>query len=227
EHAQQRSTEEKLRQTQASLDPAVGQQNQNTTPPQTAPVPSPTSSPKSMFLSKPQPFNGTRGASAKSFFGPILLHSVTYPGQFPTESRKVAFAVSFMTDYAETWSQPYLMKVINAEEVAFDEFLDDFRPAYTQEFNSHACTVGWADTPLMSLKENIQLAVVMSNIEFTSFWTMQAMALKEGQTIEGIWNPPNSSSAPTPTPMQWNSQPSNLVAHTTNYPMPSAITSSS
>ncbi|KNZ58217.1 uncharacterized protein VP01_1974g7 [Puccinia sorghi] len=40
--------------------------------------------------------------------------------------------------------------------------------AYTQDFNQHAHTVGWADTPLMSLyqhifKENIQLAMVMSN----------------------------------------------------------------
>ncbi|KNZ63613.1 uncharacterized protein VP01_11202g1, partial [Puccinia sorghi] len=49
--------------------------------------------------------------------------------------------------------------------------------AYTQDFKQHARTVGWANTPLMSLyqhglKENIQLAVVMRN--------------KAGQTIEGI-----------------------------------------
>ncbi|KNZ63676.1 uncharacterized protein VP01_11142g1, partial [Puccinia sorghi] len=81
-----------------------------------------------------------------------------------------AFAVLFMTDYAATWSQPYLMKVFNAEEVALKKFLDDFKSilfdhncqhhagvaiqslfqtgtvlAYTQEFNSHACTIGWAN----------------------------------------------------------------------------------
>ncbi|KNZ60547.1 uncharacterized protein VP01_1538g1 [Puccinia sorghi] len=125
--------------------------------------PPPTSRPNSMVLAKPQPFNGTRGAAAKSFVGQILLHTVTYPDRFPTNSRKVAFSISFMTDYAATWSQPYLMKVFNAEEVALEELLDDFKSsffypncqhhaevalqslpqtgtvsAYTQEFNSHA-----------------------------------------------------------------------------------------
>ncbi|KNZ63076.1 uncharacterized protein VP01_11917g1, partial [Puccinia sorghi] len=140
------------------------------------------------------------------------------PEQFPTNSSKVAFAVSFMTDYTATWSQPYLMKVFNVEEVAFNEFLDKFKSSFfdnrqncAEDFNSHACTVGWAETPLMSLyqhrvKGNIQLAMVMSNIQFTSLWKMQVMALKAGQTIEGIRNgqtapiPPTSSSAPTTDP---------------------------
>ncbi|KNZ63667.1 uncharacterized protein VP01_11162g1, partial [Puccinia sorghi] len=153
--------------------------------------------------------------------------------------------------YAATWSQPYLIKVFNAEEVAFDEFLDEFRCslfdhnhkqraevslqslrqtgrvlAYTQKFNSHACTVGWADTPLMSLyrhglKKNIQLAVVMSKIVFTSLLTLQAMALKAGQKIEGIQNgqlspiPPLAPVPQPPTPMQWTSWLSNVV-HTTD-----------
>ncbi|KNZ61102.1 uncharacterized protein VP01_14519g1, partial [Puccinia sorghi] len=144
--------------------------------------------PNSMVLAKPQPFNRTRGAVAKSFFGQILLHTVTYPEQFPTHSRKVTFA-AFMIDYAANWSQPYLMKIFNMEEVAFNKFLDNFESsffdhnhqhcaevslhslhrtgtvsAYTQEFNSHTGTVGWADTPLMSLyqnglKENTQLSM--------------------------------------------------------------------
>ncbi|KNZ61407.1 uncharacterized protein VP01_14047g1, partial [Puccinia sorghi] len=109
------------------------------------------------------PFDGTRGSAAESFVGQILLHAITYPDQFPTNSSKVAFAVSFMTDYAATWSQPYLTRVFNAEGAVFDEFLDDFRCsffdhnhqhraevalqslcqtgtvlAYTQVFNSHA-----------------------------------------------------------------------------------------
>ncbi|KNZ61512.1 uncharacterized protein VP01_13907g1 [Puccinia sorghi] len=132
-----------------------------------------------MVLAKPHNFNRTRGAAAKSFFGQILLHTITSPEKFPTDSRKVAFAVSFMTDYAATWSQPYLMKVFNTEEVAFNKFLDNFKSsffdqnfqhcaevtlvslcqtgtvsAYIQEFNSHARTVGWADTPLMSLYQH-------------------------------------------------------------------------
>ncbi|KNZ50976.1 uncharacterized protein VP01_4148g1, partial [Puccinia sorghi] len=61
------------------------------------------------------------------FVGQILLHTITYPEQFPTDSSKVAFAVSFMTEYAETWSQLYLGKVFNEEPVVFDDFLNDFR----------------------------------------------------------------------------------------------------
>ncbi|KNZ46980.1 uncharacterized protein VP01_677g3 [Puccinia sorghi] len=46
-----------------------------------------------------------------------------------------------------------------------------------QDFNQHARITGWADTPLMilyqrGLKENIQLAVVMSNITFDSLWSI-------------------------------------------------------
>ncbi|KNZ58759.1 uncharacterized protein VP01_1867g3 [Puccinia sorghi] len=110
------------------------------------------------------------------------------------------------------------MKVFNTEEVAFDKFLDDFNSSFFDhncqhraEFNSHARTVGWADAPLMSLyqhglKENFQIAVVMSNIQFISLRTMQAMALKASQKIEGICNgqpspiSPASSSASTPNP---------------------------
>ncbi|KNZ43769.1 uncharacterized protein VP01_9884g1 [Puccinia sorghi] len=77
--------------------------------------------------------------------------------------------------------------------------------------SNHTLAVGWANTPLMSLyrhvlKENVQLAVVMSNIKFTSLQTMQAMAQKAGQTFEGIQNgqpthiPPASSSAPNTNP---------------------------
>ncbi|KNZ44151.1 uncharacterized protein VP01_9462g2 [Puccinia sorghi] len=63
--------------------------------------------------------------------------------------------------------------------------------AYMQDFNQHTHTLGWADTLLMSLysnglKENIQLAVVMRNVEFYSLVSMQAMAQKAGQTIKGI-----------------------------------------
>ncbi|KNZ45771.1 uncharacterized protein VP01_7819g1, partial [Puccinia sorghi] len=106
----------------------------------------------------------------------------------------------------------------NAEKVDLKKFLENFKSsffdhnhqhcaevalrslhqtgkvlAYTQEFNSHSCTFGWAKTSLMSLyqhglKENIQLSMVMSNIQFTSLQTMQEMALKAVQTIEGIGN---------------------------------------
>ena len=213
ERAQRLATEETLRQTQARLEAAIGQQTAAQQPP---PAATPAATPNSIVLAKPQPFNGTRGALAESFVGQIGLHAVTYPERFPTDSSKVAFAISFMTDYAATWSQPYLTKVFNGEAVDFQEFLNDFKSSffdhnrqhraevalrnlrqtgtvstYTQDFNLHARTVGWTDSPLMSLyqnglKENVQLAVVMSNIQFTSLQEMQAMALKAGQTIEGI-----------------------------------------
>ncbi|KNZ55472.1 uncharacterized protein VP01_266g7 [Puccinia sorghi] len=65
-----------------------------------------------------------------------------------------------------------------------------------------------ANTPLMSLyqhglRQKIQLAVVMSNIEFDSLRSMKAMALKAGQKIEGIWQegrPVPSASTPAPKP---------------------------
>ncbi|KNZ45052.1 uncharacterized protein VP01_8539g1, partial [Puccinia sorghi] len=122
--------------------------------------------------------------------------------------------------------------VFNVETVVFNDFLNDFKSsffdhnrrhraevafqklrqtgtvsAYMQEFNQHAHTVGWANTPLMSLNEKIHLAMVMSNIEFDSLRSIHVMALK-GQTIEGIWKgrpapnpfPSTSTSAPAPEP---------------------------
>ncbi|KNZ63491.1 uncharacterized protein VP01_11372g1, partial [Puccinia sorghi] len=130
------ATEENLHQKQARLDAAVGQQNQNPTP-QIAPAPPTTSSPNYMVLAKPQPFNRTCGAGAETFVGQILLHTVTYPESFPTNSSKVAFAVSFMTDYATSWYQPYLMKVFNEEEVAFNKFLDNFNSIFFDQNHQH------------------------------------------------------------------------------------------
>ncbi|KNZ46698.1 uncharacterized protein VP01_7033g1 [Puccinia sorghi] len=168
-----------------------GQQNQDPTPPQIVPAPPPTSSPNSMVLANPQTFNRTCGAAAKSFVGQILLHAVTYPDQFPTIQQSGFCRLIYDR------LRSNLVKVFNTE----DKFLDKFRcslfdhncqhhaevalqsprqtgtvSAYTQEFNSHSSTFGWADTPLMSLyhhglKKNFQLAVVMSNIKFTSLRT--------------------------------------------------------
>ncbi|KNZ57264.1 uncharacterized protein VP01_219g10 [Puccinia sorghi] len=143
------------------------------------PAPTPAPAPNSMVLAKTQPCNGICGATAKAFVGQIGLHAVTYPKQFPTNTSKVVFAVLFMKDYTETWSQLYLEKVFHREPGGFNDFLNDFRSsffdhnsrhcvevawrnlrqtgtvlAYMQEFNQHACTVGWADTPLMSLYQH-------------------------------------------------------------------------
>ncbi|KNZ64516.1 uncharacterized protein VP01_10200g1 [Puccinia sorghi] len=96
EHTQQLATEETLQQTQAHLESTAGQQNP--TPAQPNPAPAPASNP--MVLAKPQPFDGTCGATAKVFVGQIGLHAITYPERFPTNARKVAFAILFMKDYA-------------------------------------------------------------------------------------------------------------------------------
>lgn len=233
------ATEEALRQTQARLDATASQQNP--APPQQAPAlpppPATTNTSSTIVLAKPKSFDGTRGAPAEAFVAQIGLHTITYPERFPTDASKVAFTVSFMTDYASTWAQPYLTKIFESQEVVFSEFINDFKAsfydhnrrhraevalrnlrqngtvsAYTQDFNMHARTIGWDDAPLMSLyqnglKENIQLAVVMSNIQFSSLQEMQAMALKAGQTIEGIRTgrpapiPPSSAPAPDPNAM--------------------------
>ncbi|KNZ47789.1 uncharacterized protein VP01_6146g3 [Puccinia sorghi] len=58
-------------------------------------------------LAKPRPFNGTQGPLVELFIGQIGLYAVTYPKEFPDDSRKVAFTISFMKYYAATWSQPY------------------------------------------------------------------------------------------------------------------------
>ncbi|KNZ47872.1 uncharacterized protein VP01_6078g1, partial [Puccinia sorghi] len=151
------------------------------------------------------------------------LHAVTYPKWFPTNTSKVAFTVSFMRDYAATWSQLYLDKVFHKVPVVFYDFLNNFRSsffdqnrqqhaevalrnlcqtgtmlAYTQDFNQHTCTMGWADAPLMSLyqhglKENIQLAMFMRNIDLNSL----------RNSTRPLCPPPipsTSTSTPTPDP---------------------------
>ncbi|KNZ46597.1 uncharacterized protein VP01_713g8 [Puccinia sorghi] len=101
-----------------------------------------------------------------------------------------------------------------------------------QDFNQHTHTMGWADTLLMSLykhsiKEKIHLAMVISNIEFDSFRSMQVMVLKVCQTIEGIRQdlptPNLVPTVPAPPPanlMQWNS-PHSRRPQATNSPTPS------
>ncbi|KNZ44130.1 uncharacterized protein VP01_9489g1, partial [Puccinia sorghi] len=119
-------------------------------------------------------------------------------GPFPTDASKVAFAASFMQDYAATWCQPYLNQIFNGELLDWTDFLKYMEASffdhnrhhqakvalrnirqtrsasnYTQDFNQHSRTTGWPDALLMSLyqnglKENFQLAVLMSNIQFDS-----------------------------------------------------------
>ncbi|KNZ61348.1 uncharacterized protein VP01_14154g1, partial [Puccinia sorghi] len=104
ERAQCLATGETLRQTQARLD---AQQQPAPTQPNPAPAPNP------IKLAKSQPFNGIRGAAAEMFVAQIALHAITYPERLPTNVSKVAFAASFMRDYAATWCQPYLNRIFN------------------------------------------------------------------------------------------------------------------
>ncbi|KNZ47342.1 uncharacterized protein VP01_6497g1 [Puccinia sorghi] len=95
--------------------------------------------------------------------------------------------------FGEPKCQPYLNQIFNGEPLDWTNFLKDLEARffdhnrqkqaevalrnicqtrtllnYTRDFNQHAPTAGWPDAPLMSLyqnglKENVQLAVVMSN----------------------------------------------------------------
>ncbi|KNZ48613.1 uncharacterized protein VP01_553g11 [Puccinia sorghi] len=170
--SQQLVTEETLQKNQAHLEPTAGQENPASTQP--IPAPAPVSNP--IVLAKPQPFNGTH---------------------FPTNASKVAFTIPFMKDYAATWSQPYLDKVFNGEPLVFHDFLNEFKSsfvdhnhrhcakvalwnlrhtgivlAYTQYYNKHTCTVGWANTPLMSLYQHAH--------QGTIFGTCLESAIAEG-----------------------------------------------
>ncbi|KNZ63941.1 uncharacterized protein VP01_10821g1, partial [Puccinia sorghi] len=175
ERAQRLAAEETLRQTQAHLDV---QQHPTPTQPNPAPAPNP------IKLAKPQPFEGTRGASAKVFVAQIALHPITYSEHFPTNASKVAFATLFMQDYTATWYWTDFLKHLEASffdhnhqqraKVALQNIPQTGTVSnYMQDFNQHARNTGWPDAPLMSLyknglKENVQLAVVMSNIQFDS-----------------------------------------------------------
>ncbi|KNZ55410.1 uncharacterized protein VP01_268g1 [Puccinia sorghi] len=136
ENAQQLATEKTLRKTQASLNTTADQQNPA---PALALALAPASNP--MMLSKPQTFDGTRGAAAEVFAGQIGLHAVTYPERFPTDASKVVFTVLFMKDYAATWSQPYLEKVFNREPVVFNDFLKNFRSSFFDHNCRHCAEV--------------------------------------------------------------------------------------
>ncbi|KNZ59092.1 uncharacterized protein VP01_1800g6 [Puccinia sorghi] len=157
---------------------------------------------------------------------PFLASSVL------TDARKLVFAALFMQDYAATWCQTYLNRIFSGELLDWTDFLKDLEASffdhnrrqhtevalrnihqtgtvsnYTQEFKQHARTSRWANAPLMilyqnGLKENVQLAVVMRNIQFNSLRSMQAMAVKVGQTIEGIQlaRPAPSTSTRIPAP---------------------------
>ncbi|KNZ51108.1 uncharacterized protein VP01_4091g3 [Puccinia sorghi] len=177
ERAQRLAMEETLRQTQARLNATAGQQN-------------PTSAP----ASSPNPLMGPVVLLPRALLARLASMLSPIPSDFPPTPAK--------------WPVPG--QIFNGEPVLFNDFVNYFRCffdhnhwhhakvtlrnlrqtgtmlAYTQDFNQHACTVGWADAPLMlyqhSLKENIQLAVVMSNIEFDSLQSMQAMALCKNHT---------------------------------------------
>ncbi|KNZ53845.1 uncharacterized protein VP01_311g5 [Puccinia sorghi] len=155
---------------EGGLDATAGQKN-------------PASASNALVLTKPQPFDGTRWASAEAFVGQIGLHAITYPKHFPINASKVVFAVLFV----------FNGKPVNHDEVALQNLHQTGTVlAYTQNFNQQTRTMGWANTPLMSLyqhslKEKIQP-------------TQLAMSLKADQEIEGIWkgNPIPSTSTKGP-----------------------------
>ncbi|KNZ64443.1 uncharacterized protein VP01_1029g4 [Puccinia sorghi] len=166
------------------------------------PAPAPASNP--IVLSKPQPFNGTCGAAAE-----VITQQ---PGLSRTWTR---------SSTGNRWSLMNSSIILNPDSLitttgtvlrwpcGTSAKLELCQPTRDFKFNQHTRTVGWANTPLMglyqhSLKENIHLAVVMSTINFDSLQSMQAMALKAGQTIEGIQQ---GHPAPNPIPSTSTSTP--------------------
>lgn len=227
ERTQRLAVEERLRQTQALLEASTAAPPPAPTPAPT-PAPAPAApAPATVVLAKPKAFNGTPGAAAEAFLAQIGLHTSTYPERFPTDSTKVAFAVSFLTDYAAIWAQPYIHAIMEGQDLNLVDFMLDFKAAffdpnrknkaevalralrqtgtvtaYTQTFNTHARLIGWPDEPLKTLyqqglKEQVRLSVIVSNIEFESLQAMQAMALKIGNALEGVRSAPPPLSSVT------------------------------
>ncbi|KNZ64555.1 uncharacterized protein VP01_10166g1, partial [Puccinia sorghi] len=121
---------------------------------------------------------------------------------------KVAFAVSFMTEYVATWSQPYLMRVFNTEGWSLtNSWMTSGVVSFTKITNTMLnlpCNPSAKPEQCWPICRSSTHMLAL-NIEFTSLWTMRAMVLKAGQTIEGIRNsrptsPPASSSSPTTNP---------------------------
>ncbi|KNZ63236.1 uncharacterized protein VP01_116g9 [Puccinia sorghi] len=69
------------------------------------------------------------------------IHAVNYPKRFPTIAIKVVFAVSFMKDYAATWSQLYLDRVFNWEPVVWNDFPNNFRSSFLDHNSWHRAQV--------------------------------------------------------------------------------------
>ncbi|PLW10991.1 hypothetical protein PCANC_24205 [Puccinia coronata f. sp. avenae] len=210
-HAQRLGSEKRLCQAVASQKAAAppNPQAQTSTNPASAAAPNPV-----LFLPNQKPSTEPVACLLKTF--------------------KVAFAISFLTNSAATWAQPYTTKLFSRKPVVFLEFLNNFKAsffglkpkdqakdslrsirqtilvaAYTQAFNMHARHLGWSKPTLMSmfqqgLKEKVQLAVVMSNVDFATLPAMQKMALQAGNTMKAIRSgQPNlipSISTPAPDP---------------------------
>ncbi|KNZ62339.1 uncharacterized protein VP01_12833g1, partial [Puccinia sorghi] len=137
---------------------------------------------------EPEPRSPSNSPCPASHLWPSHSPS-TEPVVLQTSLLKGDFAVSFMTDYAATWSHPYLMKFFNAERWPLtNDFLVSLTTiAYTMLKSPTIPPPNWNsvglhtrvqlthlhcsrdDTPRMSLhqhglKENLQLAVVMRKI---------------------------------------------------------------
>ena len=169
------------------------------------------------MICPPDKFNGTRGVKAETFISQIGLFILSCPAQFPNECSKVSFAISYLTGHANNWAQPYVEKLFRGETPsilqftrAFKEFFFDAEKAlrslkhtgsvmaYTHTFNLYARDCGWEAPTLIShyrqgLKENIRLALVLAQLDFSTVAKVQNLAIKFGNEVEG------STSATTST----------------------------
>lgn len=79
----------------------------------------------------PDKFNGTRGMRAEVFASQVSLYVLTNEALFPTDSSKVAFALSYLSGEANLWGQPLLKRILDKDPtVTFSDFSTTFRAMF-------------------------------------------------------------------------------------------------
>lgn len=95
------------------------------------PPPLPSSHNRVPKVAVPDKFDGTRGMRAEVFASQVSLYVLTNQSLFPTDSSKVAFALSYLSGEANLWGQPILKRLLDGDSsVTFSEFSTSFRATF-------------------------------------------------------------------------------------------------
>lgn len=118
----------------ASLESAMPTDPTTTTVPVTSSAPLPSSIggrvPK---VAVPDKYDGTWGVKAKVFASQVSLYILTNTSLFPTDTSKVAFALSYLSGDANLWGQPLIRRIVDenlTESVSFSKFSQSFRATF-------------------------------------------------------------------------------------------------